>query len=185
MHIDKYERTWLIVVVIVLACFFAALTAGFLVYGVRLPSSDEGGFVIPAQLSNEPGYSDPGLREIGDKKYELYIIAKKWRFDVGTDHEGTTQNPILRVPVGSSVKIHISSEDTTHGFIIEDQNVNIELVPGHLAQLTAHFKHVGEFGVVCHEFCGISHHNMWMTIEVYDPAAVNTGAYSLLEEGEV
>jgi cytochrome c oxidase subunit II len=181
MHIDRLERNYLIAVVITLALFFAALVAGAVIYGIRLPSTDGNSIVIPQNLRTLPGYDKPGLHPVtgSDNVYDMFIVALKWRFDVGgtevgpcpdeVELTGTLQNPLVCLPKGSTVTFHVSSEDTLHGFMIHGHNLNIQLVPGHLGQQTIRFQEEGHFGMLCHEYCGISHQAMYADLIVYDP----------------
>lgn len=171
MHIDQYERTWLMLVVAVLAIFFAALVAGAVVYGVRLP--EPVGRVNPNMLQ-DTAFANPGLYYTGDTPegrphYDLYVLAQKWNFDAGSS-ESEGRHQIIRIPQGAEVTIYVTSRDITHGLIIEHHNVNFEVVPGEVAAITAVFNRPGEYGILCHEYCGIQHHAMWMKLIVEAPA---------------
>ena len=39
--------------------------------------------------------------------------------------------------------------------------------PGHISRYEAVMKNTGEFTIVCNEYCGIGHHLMYGTVEVY------------------
>ncbi|MBZ0303368.1 MAG: hypothetical protein K8J31_26735 [Anaerolineae bacterium] len=181
MHIDELERYWLIIVAAVMGVFFAALLAGLLIFGVRLPSTpDSSYFVNPLALADE--FGAPGLRDMGNGQYTAQIIAQMWSFDLGSDetykqyfetkYPGTTyakvdaSNQVIHIPVGSTVTFRITSRDVTHGFIIERHNANIEVVPGHIGQITAKFEVPGEFRILCHEYCGRGHQQMHALIVV-------------------
>ncbi|MBL8133374.1 MAG: cytochrome C oxidase subunit II [Anaerolineae bacterium] len=168
MHIDRLERNYLIAVALVLGVFFAALIAGALVFGVRLPTATA--FVNPLALADTQ-FANPGLRDLGDGKYEAVIVAGMWRFQVGTNEFSETGHEIMRVPVNSQVTFNITSRDITHGFMIEFHNANMEIVPGQVARQTVTFRRPGEYHVQCHEYCGRDHANMFFTIIVEDAAA--------------
>jgi cytochrome c oxidase subunit 2 len=163
LEIDKYERTYLILAVAMIGVFFAALIAGALIYGVRLPTADA--FVNPI-LVDQTEFTQLGLRDMGDGNYEMYILAQMWQFNIGTDEVDSWNRPVMRVPEGARVTFHVTTRDVTHGFIIEHHNVNLELVPGHVATQTVTFDRAGSYHVVCHEYCGRSHHNMVMVVIV-------------------
>lgn len=153
MHIDQYERTWIIVTSITLGVFMAALVAGAVIFGVRVP--EPAGFVNPQQLEDTQ-FANPGVRDMGDGKYEVVMIAQMWFFLPNT----------IEVPVGSEVEFIITSSDVTHGFIIQEMNANFEIVPGHVSRQRVTFDEVGEYRIVCHEYCGRGHQNMFGTIIV-------------------
>lgn len=181
MHIDRYERYWIIIVAVVLGAFFASLLAGMLIYGVRLPSSPGAeNFVNPLALDQE--FGAPGLRDMGDNQYTAQIIAQMWYFDVGSKETYKdyfeSKNPnssytgpdagnqVIRVPQGATVHFVITSRDVTHGFIIEHHNANIEVVPGHIGRATVTFHQPGEFRILCHEYCGRGHQQMHLILVV-------------------
>lgn len=161
MHIDKYEKAWLIAVSVTLGVFMAALIAGAVVFGVRLPEPE--GFVNPNRL-DDTIFANPGVREIGEGVYEVTMTAQMWSF---TPSE-------IRVPVGSQVDILITSRDVTHGFIIEHHNVNFEVVPGHVARAQVTFNEAGEYRFICHEYCGQLHHIMHGVI-IVEEASTEAG----------
>lgn len=153
MHIDKYERYWIIAVSVTLGLFMSALIVGAVVFGVRSP--DSGGFINPQEL-NESQFADWGVRDMGDNHYEVIMIAQMWAF---LPRE-------VRVPEGATVDFVITSRDVTHGFIIEHHNVNFELVPGHIARARVTFNEAGVYHYICHEYCGRLHEEMWGQIIV-------------------
>jgi len=147
MHIHEYERYWIVISVAVMGVFVALLVAGAVVFGVRLP--DTGQFVNPSELGNTE-FSSPGIRDMGDNEYEVYMIGRMWNF----------QPAQLTVPEGATVTFNITSQDITHGFIIEHHNINLQLVPGHVARARVTFDEAGEYQFICHEYCGRGHHLM-------------------------
>ena len=172
MHIDRYEKIWLIVVTIVLAIFFAALVAGAVVYGVRL--DDPTGIVNPLRLEEFGDFQTLGTgvhevaRDDGTTYTKVVIIAQRWSFDAGGNEYDDQGNEIIHVPQGENVTFVVSSADIQHGFIITEHNINFQLVPGQISQASTIFKEPGEFKIICHEYCGREHQSMWMTL-IVDP----------------
>ena len=155
MHIDKYELYWIYAFTGILGVFLAALIAGAVVFGVRVPDSGE--FVNPTRL-DQTEFANPGIRDMGDNEYTVYMVGRMWAFQPAT----------ITVPLGAEVTFNVTASDITHGFMIEEHNVNFELVPGHVARARITFDRVGEFAYICHEFCGRGHHLMHGTIIVED-----------------
>lgn len=169
MHIDKYERYFMIAAAGALGLFFAALLASTFIFGVRLP--DAGSFINPNRL-DETAFAEPGIRDMGGGRYEAYILARMWVFETGSDEymemEEGYSTPVVRFPLGSVVTFNITSRDVTHGFIIERHNANIEVIPGHVGTATVTFDQPGTYFAMCHEFCGLNHHSMHFAIIVED-----------------
>jgi len=95
------------------------------------------------------------------KNYEVHYVARMWAFEPS----------VLRVPTGSTLDIYAVTKDVTHGLLIAGTNVNLMLVPGAIANSRVHFSKPGIYSIVCHEFCGINHQNMFARIEVSDQIA--------------
>jgi cytochrome c oxidase subunit 2 len=80
---------------------------------------------------------------------EVYLIARLWQWW-----------PILELEKDQSYRLHISSMDWQHGFSLQPVNINLQIHPGYDLVLTVTPDQVGEYGIVCNEFCGIGHHTM-------------------------
>jgi cytochrome c oxidase subunit II len=68
--------------------------------------------------------------------------------------------PILKLRVGETYKLHLSSGDVQHGFSLQPMNMNFQVVPGYDHVLTIKPTATGTFPIVCNEFCGVGHQNM-------------------------
>ncbi|MFZ4815438.1 MAG: hypothetical protein ACOYL5_12950 [Phototrophicaceae bacterium] len=156
LHIDPYERRWLIMIVVMLGVFFASLIAGALIYGV-VPAG-EGGFINPQRL-DETMFASPGLRDMGNNHYDLVLLAQMWNWNGNPNYE-------VRLPVGAEVEFYVTSRDVTHGMLIEGHNINFEVIPGHIARAHLTFTKAGEYRLLCHEYCGRLHQAMHATIIV-------------------
>jgi cytochrome c oxidase subunit 2 len=80
---------------------------------------------------------------------EVYLIARLWQWW-----------PILELEKDQSYRLHISSMDWQHGFSLQPVNINLQIHPGYDLVLTVTPDQLGEYGIVCNEFCGIGHHTM-------------------------
>ncbi len=149
MHIDPYERTWILVSILMLIVFFGAITVAGLSFGVRVP--DPVARVNPNKLEESITFAEPGLKEVAPKRYEAYIVAQTWTF-----------NPAeITVPAGSIVKFYVTSRDVQHGFKLQNTNVNMQIVPGQVSSLMVKFDEPGEYDFICTEYCGIAHATMY------------------------
>jgi cytochrome c oxidase subunit 2 len=158
MGIDPYERNWLKFSAALLAVFAIAVTVAGFAMGYQLPGDE--GRVDPNTILTEGPFSTPGLREIGENRFEAYIVARQFLFDPNT----------ITVPAGATVDMYITSPDVQHGFKITDTNVNMQVVPGQVSRLSFTFDRVGAYPVICHEFCGSGHAAMFATVEVVPPS---------------
>lgn len=158
MHIDPLERYWLLAISVVVGAFTAALLASVFIFGVRLPGPS--GRIDPQELSpktiGQTEFAEPGLRHMGRNQYTAHFLAQTWFF---TPKE-------IRIPVGADVTFVVTSKDVIHGFIIQEHNVNMMIIPGQISRTSAKFEHPGEYLIICHEYCGSGHQTMFAKIIV-------------------
>jgi len=84
-----------------------------------------------------------------------YLLARMWNF-----------YPVLKMKLGQTYRLHISSMDLQHGFSLQPLNMNFQVLPGYDHVLTLTPTSKGEFTIVCNEFCGIGHDKMFGRILV-------------------
>lgn len=80
---------------------------------------------------------------------DAYLQAQMWSW-----------LPILKLRMGQTYRLHLSSMDLVHGFSLQPLNMNFMVLPGYDHVLTITPTTSGEFSIVCNEFCGIGHHLM-------------------------
>jgi cytochrome c oxidase subunit 2 len=80
---------------------------------------------------------------------DVYMIARLWNWW-----------PILELEKDKTYKLHLSAMDYQHGFSLQPQNINIQVLPGyeHVIKITPN--QAGTYSIVCNEYCGIGHHTM-------------------------
>jgi cytochrome c oxidase subunit 2 len=154
MHIDRYESTFLRLSGVMLVVFAGAILISVFGLGVQLPTQVDQ--VAPADVSTEPGFDNPGVREVYPGHYEAYIVAQTWQFTPAR----------IDIPAGSEVTFFITSKDVIHGFKVFDTNINIMIIPGQVSEVTHTFNEPGEFQFYCHEYCGSAHHTMTGVINI-------------------
>ena len=162
MGIDPFEKNWMRLSAVLLVVFFATVSVAGFAMGFQVTGEDEE--VDPRTVLDAPPWSEPGLRQIGDKEYEAFVVAQTWNF---VPRE-------LEIPVGSTVTIYVTSPDLQHGFKVTDTNINTMVVPGQVSKLTYTFDEVGEFPYICHEYCGSGHAAMYGVVNVVSAASVQT-----------
>lgn len=108
-------------------------------------------------LGTKP-FEEPSVTKHDGNIYEVHYVTRMWAFEPS----------VLRVPTGSTLDIYAMSKDVTHGLEIAGTNVNLMVVPGAVANGRVKFNKPGIYAMVCHEFCGKGHQNMYARIEVVD-----------------
>jgi len=158
---DPYERRWMVVSLILLIAFMVIVTVAGFAMGFQVPDNDAR--VDPRTVADSPPWSEPGLRDLGNGEYTVYMIARQYLF----------QPPQITVPVGSTVTFHVTSVDVQHGFKLQDTNVNMQIVPGEVSTLTVEFDEPGQHNYICNEFCGVGHTAMFGSLTVEAAAGGN------------
>ena len=154
MHIDRNEKVYIIISVVLIVVFATAIGISGFAYGIQVPTFYER--VDPRTVAT-PGVSPWGdpveerVRELAPGKYEAYILSQTWSF---------LPNRIT-VPAGSTITFYVTSKDVQHGFRLDDTNINMMIIPGQVSKLTATFDKPGTYNFVCHEYCGAGHHTMY------------------------
>jgi cytochrome c oxidase subunit 2 len=159
MHVDIYERNWMIFSAIMLVLFATAVSVAAFGMGIQVPAPEQR--VDPKTVATDPNspWSNPGLREIAPNKYDAYILARavpNWEY----------LPKEITVPVGSKVTFYVTSPDVQHGFKIQDTNANFMVLPGQVSKLTITFENPGTYNFICTEFCGAGHGVMYGAIIV-------------------
>ncbi len=83
--------------------------------------------------------------------HEIQVEARKFAFEPA----------VIMVTAGEPVRLVIHARDTTHGFSIEELNVDLE-IPRSSQAVTAEFTAPppGRYEIACSEFCGRGHRHM-------------------------
>jgi cytochrome c oxidase subunit 2 len=159
--VERIERRWASVAVVVVLVFVVVATlAG--VHQWSLPQARvETADPRTLHLTGEFIESNLGSALEADGSVTVRAVGQQYSFTP----------PCIVVPAGIPVTFRATSADVVHGFLIEQTNVNLMLVPGYISVFTARFDAPGERHMPCHEFCGTGHEGMWGHIKIVDKAA--------------
>lgn len=99
---------------------------------------------------------------------ELKLTAEQFAWNVqypGADGQYDTPDDIatinqLHMPVGTPVKLHISSKDVIHSFFVPEFRMKQDAVPGLNITVWLEAVKPGEFEIRCAELCGLGHYRM-------------------------
>lgn len=154
---ERYENAFLGLSAAVLVVFLVALFYAATAMGISLPS--RAGELDPTEATSTPPFDEPGMRQVGPDRFEVVMIGRAWGYQPGQ----------LTVPAGAEIVFRITSVDVLHGFSVEGTRLNAMLIPGQITELTYTFREPGEHLIICHEYCGLGHHNMYGEIRVVPP----------------
>ena len=159
IHVDSYERNWMIISFVLLVVFATAVSVAAFGLGIQVPAPEQR--VDPKTVANDPNspWSNPGLREVSPGVYDAYILARaipNWEY----------LPKEITIPVGSKVTFYVTSPDVQHGFKIQNTNANFMVLPGQVSKLTITFNEAGTYNFICTEFCGSGHGVMYGAVIV-------------------
>jgi cytochrome c oxidase subunit 2 len=80
---------------------------------------------------------------------DVYLIARLWQWW-----------PILELEKGKTYRLHLTAMDYQHGFSLQPENINIQVLPGYEHVVNVTPNRAGTYAIICNEFCGINHHTM-------------------------
>lgn len=95
----------------------------------------------------------------------MYMVANE-DLELG-DFRSLETDRVLIVPVNSTIRLLLSSEDVIHRFALPSLGVKMDAVPGRINQQYFSSNLVGVFYGQCSEICGANHRFMPITLEVY------------------
>ncbi len=116
------------------------------------------GFVQYREIETPPANAIP-----------VYVTAKQWMWKFEYPG-GPASSESLVVPVGTPIKLIMSSRDVIHGFYVPAFRIKQDVVPGRA--VTAWFEAIepGTFDVLCTQYCGLRHSLMRAQIVALPPA---------------
>jgi len=145
--VERYERAWIFFALGMIVVFILLIGYLMVAHGSTIPIG--AGRVDATQVRTQGDFANPRVEQVGNE-YVAYVQAFSFGY-LPTE---------IRVKAGHKVTFKITSPDVLHGFHIERTNINAEVIPGEIAQVSHTFKQPGEYRIICNEYCGIGHANM-------------------------
>jgi len=98
-------------------------------------------------------------RRVPPDALAIHVVAKQWMWKL--EHaNGKQEIDELHVPVDRPVLLILASQDAIHSFFVPAFRLKQDVVPGRYTQLWFTATRVGEFRMMCSEFCGSQHSAM-------------------------
>jgi cytochrome c oxidase subunit 2 len=98
----------------------------------------------------------------------VYLVGKQWMWKF--QHlNGQREINELHVPIGSPVKLIMTSEDVIHDLFVPGFRVKADVVPGRYTQLWFQPTRPGRYHLFCAEYCGTRHSGMIGQVVVMEP----------------
>ena len=111
-----------------------------------------------------------GLYKAQPGALNLEAIGHQWKFEMRYPGLKGSFYGDFYVPVNRPVTMNITSADVIHSFWVPQFRVKLDMVPGMVQQLHFTPVQVGNYPLICTEFCGIGHGDMRTTVHVVSQA---------------
>lgn len=162
MHLHKYEKYWLVLGVATLVAFLIIVGVGAFHKGTHPPSAKQ--TIDYEKAATIAPFDKPGVHKVEGKDwdYEVVVLASAFFYNPQT----------IEVPLGAKVKFIATTQDVIHGFEVAGTNINMMLEPGYISEYVTTVDKLGEYLIVCNEYCGTGHAMMNSMLKVVDPNAV-------------
>jgi cytochrome c oxidase subunit 2 len=100
-----------------------------------------------------------GLRNVPEDALEIDVIGQQFTWIFMYPNEKVAENELV-VPQGRPIKLNITAEDVNHSLFIPAFRIKMDAVPG-LDSYTWFFAdELGEYDILCAEYCGVAHSEM-------------------------
>ncbi len=104
------------------------------------------------------------MREIPDDAIAIKATGRMWSWSF--EYENGKVSPTLVVPIDQAVKLNLFSPDVLHSLYIPAFRVKEDVVPGVNNKMWFRAGVLGEYDILCAEYCGDRHSYMLSKVEV-------------------
>jgi len=99
---------------------------------------------------------------------QIYAVGKQWMWKL--EHvEGQREINELHIPVGTPVRLTMTSEDVIHSFFVPAFRTKQDVLPGRYTTTWFNPTKAGKYHLFCAEFCGNNHSGMIGWVYVMEP----------------
>jgi cytochrome c oxidase subunit II len=97
---------------------------------------------------------------------DVYVMGKKWMWKYSYGGGGPNAIGTLHVPANRPVRLLMTSRDVIHSFYVPDFRIKQDVLPGRYTETWFEATKPGRYQVLCTEYCGTWHSQMWGEIVV-------------------
>ncbi len=106
-----------------------------------------------------------GLREVPEGAIEIEVAGQMYSWIFLYENDKETENELV-VPLGKAVKLNITSWDVLHSFYIPSYRIKVDAVRGLMTYAWFNADKIGEYDILCTEFCGVDHAYMTAKLKI-------------------
>jgi cytochrome c oxidase subunit 2 len=108
------------------------------------------------------------MRKVPADAMVVQAIGRMWEWEF--DYGNGIKSSDLVLPVNKSVRINLKSEDVNHSLFIPAFRVKEDVIPGYENYLWFIPTIVGEYEILCTEYCGLLHSGMLAKAKILEQA---------------
>lgn len=114
-----------------------------------------------------------GLREVPENAIEIEVAGQMYSWIFLYENGKETENELV-APLGKAVKLNITSWDVLHSFYIPSYRIKVDAVRGLVTYAWFNADKIGEYDILCTEFCGVDHAYMTAKLKIVPEDEYNT-----------
>jgi cytochrome c oxidase subunit 2 len=99
----------------------------------------------------------------------VFVVAKQWMWKA-EHRNGRREVGELHLPLGTPVRMVMTSQDVIHSFFVPAFRIKQDVVPGRYTSISFTPSRAGEYDLFCAEYCGTDHAMMRGRVVVMPPA---------------
>lgn len=108
------------------------------------------------------------MRRVPADAMKVTAIGRMWEWEF--DYGDGMRSKELVLPIGKPVRIDLFSEDVNHSFFIPAFRVKEDVIPGYENYLWFTPNYIGDYEILCTEYCGLLHSAMVAKTRIVEPA---------------
>ncbi|MCG8702154.1 MAG: cytochrome c oxidase subunit II [Bacteroidales bacterium] len=124
------------------------------------------------------------MRKVPDDAMVIDAIGRMWEWEFNYG-DGKVTKDTLYVPVNRPVKLNLISEDVNHSLFIPAFRVKEDVVPGYDNFLWFTPYYIGDYELLCTEYCGLLHSSMVGKTRVLAQEEFDTWLENLVPTGDI
>ncbi len=99
---------------------------------------------------------------------EFYVVGKQWMWKI-QHPEGNREINEIHVPLGTPIKLTMTSQDVIHSFFLPAFRVKADVLPGRYTTVWFRANKIGTSYIFCSQYCGAEHSQMIGHVVVMEP----------------
>jgi cytochrome c oxidase subunit 2 len=107
------------------------------------------------------------LRALPADSMAVHVTARQWSWLFTYDNGRKSTD--LVVPQGRDITLTMETLDVIHGFFIPAYRIKQDIVPGMKNHVWFRAENLGNFDILCTQYCGTEHSKMLATVYVVAP----------------